>query len=101
MGLFSKTPEEKLLAGAEDGDFASVCDALKHGADVNSSTPCRWTALHYAAAKGRDDILRVLLNAAADTEAETDVGRRPLHWACRNGHSVRSFAASPPAKRAI
>lgn len=31
--------------------------------------------------------MRVLLNAAANTEAETDVGRRPLHWAARNGHS--------------
>ena len=31
--------------------------------------------------------MRVLLNGAANTEAETDVGRRPLHWAARNGHS--------------
>jgi len=53
MGLFSKTPEEKLLAAAEDGDFSGVCEALKQRADVNAETPSRWTAIHYAAAKGR------------------------------------------------
>jgi hypothetical protein len=53
MGLFSRTPEEKLLAAAEDGDFSGVCEALKQRADVNAETPSRWTAIHYAAAKGR------------------------------------------------
>ena len=79
--------EDRLLAAAEDGDFAGVCEALKKGADPQCSTPSLWTPLHYAAAKGREDIARVLLNAGASPEVETDVGRRPLHWAARNGYS--------------
>jgi|APGre2960657444_1045066.scaffolds.fasta_scaffold01936_8 hypothetical protein len=87
VGLFSKSAEERLLAAAEDSDFAGVCEALKKGADPQASTPSSWTPLHYAAAKGREDITRVLLNAGAKPEVTTDVGRRPLHWAARNGHS--------------
>ena len=79
--------EDRLLAAAEDGDFAGVCEALKKGADPQCSTPSLWTPLHYAAAKGREDIARVLLNAGASPEVKTDVGRRPLHWAARNGYS--------------
>ena len=42
-----------------------------------------WT--HQPSRAPSDDIVRVLLNAAANTEVETEVGRRPLHWAARNG----------------
>lgn len=44
------------------------------------------TALHLAARNGEVEILKILLVAGAQTEAEDETGNRPLHCAARSGH---------------
>ncbi|KAH8896004.1 hypothetical protein GQ53DRAFT_743918 [Thozetella sp. PMI_491] len=44
------------------------------------------TALHKAAACGRESMTQLLLEGGADTELANAMGRRPLHLAAENGH---------------
>ena len=81
-------PDEALLEASEAGNLQGVQDALKAGADVGAETADGWTALHFAAAQGRADVARVLLDAGANVSADTtSVRRTPLHWAARNGRT--------------
>ena len=81
-------PDEALLEASEAGNLAAVVEALRSGADVSAETADGWTALHFAAAQGRADVARVLLDAGANVSADTtSVRRTPLHWAARNGRT--------------
>ena len=44
------------------------------------------TALHKAAAKGKQDTVKVLIDQKADIEARNKTGCTPLHEACNNGY---------------
>lgn len=81
-------PDEALLEASEAGNLQAVLDALKAGADVGAETADGWTGLHFAAAQGRADVARALLDAGANVSADTtSVRRTPLHWAARNGRT--------------
>jgi ankyrin repeat protein len=54
---------------------------LVHGASALVRTPAQDTALHFAALKGANDILQMLIAAGADVNAVGDVHNRPLHLA--------------------
>eukprot|EP00439_Symbiodinium_sp_Y106_P004662 s6408_g1.t1 len=58
-------------------------DAL-HGRD--SSGPC-WTALHWAAAEGRNDVCLLLLGCRADPNHEDEIGRIPAYYANLHGYA--------------
>eukprot|EP00798_Chlamydomonas_sp_ICE-L_P024111 gene24111-9686_t len=45
-----------------------------------------WTALHIAATKGCEAIVRELLRRGARTYLQDNTGQTPLHLACREGH---------------
>jgi ankyrin repeat protein len=45
-----------------------------------------WTALHYAATNGHDDIVKYLIEHAAYIDAESPNGTTPLMMAAMNGH---------------
>jgi hypothetical protein len=71
----------------ETGIFPSNYDIvnllLAHGADVNATIPSLWTPLHFAVwscGNRPEDVLLVkrLLNAGANVDAESCDGRRPL-----------------------
>jgi len=49
--------------------------------DSNGNTP-----LHFAAANGHLEIVRLLCDHGADVEARNKWGMRPLHWAAYHGH---------------
>ena len=81
-------PDEALLEAAEAGKLEGVLEALRLGADISAETSDGWTALHFAAAQGRVDVARALLDAGANVSADTtSVRRTPLHWAARNGRT--------------
>jgi len=42
--------------------------------------------LHFASENGRADVVQILLDAKADTEASDSILMTPLHYACSNGH---------------
>lgn len=61
----------------------AVTALLNYGAHVNRRG---WTALHYAAAKGDNKIVRMLLDQSADLDARSPTHITPLMMAARNGH---------------
>jgi len=67
------------------GGFLEVADFLiKAGADIElgASTP-----LMEAAQEGHLDLVRYLLESAADVHAQTQTGDTALTYACENGHT--------------
>lgn len=67
-----------LIAGAESGDVAEVAKALADGTPVDARDDDGRTALMVAAAHGHLDVVRVLLDAGADVNAQTDEGLNVL-----------------------
>lgn len=56
---------------------------LAKGAEVNQTG---WTALHYAAASGNNDIVQLLLDHFAYIDAESPNKTTPIMMAARSGH---------------
>jgi ankyrin repeat protein len=84
----------QLLTAARDGDGAAVARILAVGVDPNASAPARdasgevgqATALAAAAALGRLEVARLLLEAGADPNLAIGTGGTPLMAAAANGH---------------
>ncbi|CAG8232665.1 unnamed protein product [Penicillium salamii] len=76
-------------------DVATVSKLLEGGSDPNQSIGewnnkipiLSYAILSYAANDRQFEILSLLLNHDADTEAADDYGWRPLHVACFRGHT--------------
>jgi ankyrin repeat protein len=92
--LLLNTPGVNLEARARNGDTALMIAAwrgkldavralIDKGAEVNQSG---WTALHYAAANGHDDIVTLLIENYAYIDAESPNGTTPIMMAARGGH---------------
>ena len=60
---------------------------IEHGADVNAAQAAGYRPLHQVAAAGRDDLVRILLDAGADKTARCDHGKTPADYARERGHS--------------
>jgi len=94
--------DEPLIDAVRRGDAAAVLLLIEQGADVNAAEGDGMTALHWAAERGHERVVEVLIATGATVDAGTRVGRyTPLHLASRGGHSlvVRRFleAGSDPA----
>ena len=87
-------PSIQLELNAPNGNTALMMASFKHntpavkallakGAIVNRPG---WTALHFAAAAGDDDITRILLDHSAYIDAEAPAKFTPLMIAAREGH---------------
>lgn len=76
----------KLQDGAADS-LGTVKQALKEGADINSSDYAGVTALHKAAANGRLEIVKYLLEKGVNIDPKTREGATPLAWAVIRGHN--------------
>ena len=92
--LLMKAPGIDLEAKARNGDTALMIAAFKANkpavqalialdAEVNRPG---WTALHYAASVGANDIVQILLDASAYIDAESPNKTTPLMMAARGGH---------------
>ena len=94
--------DEPLIDAVRRGDAAAVLLLIEQGADVNAAEGDGMTALHWAAERGHERVVEVLIATGATVDAETRVGRyTPLHLAGRGGHGrvVRRLleAGSDPA----
>ena len=69
-------------AGQED----KVEELLKQDVDVNEQAEAGWTALLYAAAQGYPRIVRLLLDAGANTDLGNALGITPLMYGARYGN---------------
>jgi ankyrin repeat protein len=94
FALLLNTPGVNLEAHARNGDTALMIAAwrgkldavralIAKDAEVNQSG---WTALHYAAANGHNDIVALLLENYAYIDAESPNGTTPMMMAARGGH---------------
>lgn len=97
MGKTSKSNEstdlhqlKKLLFYSELADVENF--VLKYGfntlsaRDKHGYTPAHWLALD-----GNDELMRYLIerNAPIDLRCLGTQGPRPIHWACRKGHTSK------------
>lgn len=79
--------EDNLHDAVNTNDVARVSGLIADGADVNRQG-LDGTPLHLAAAKGHIWILRTLIDAGADLEAEGEPARsHPMHAAAFNGQA--------------
>jgi uncharacterized protein len=59
---------------------------IERGADVNAVQAAGYRPLHQAATTGREDLVRMLLDAGADKTAGCDRGKTPEDYARERGH---------------
>jgi uncharacterized protein len=78
-----KAGENAMMMAALQGDLNFVNQLIAKDAEVNKKG---WAPLHYAAANGHDDIVKVLLDHSAYVDAGSPNGTTPLMMAARGGH---------------
>ncbi|MGF6920910.1 ankyrin repeat domain-containing protein [Paraburkholderia sp. 40] len=78
-----KAGENALMMASLVGDLNFVNLLIAKDAEVNKKG---WAPLHYAAANGHDDIVKVLLDHSAYVDAGSPNGTTPLMMAARGGH---------------
>lgn len=78
-----KAGENALMLAALNGDLPMVQLLISKDAEVNKKG---WAPLHYAAANGHDDIVKLLLDHSAYVDAGSPNGTTPLMMAARGGH---------------
>ncbi|MGV3709688.1 MAG: ankyrin repeat domain-containing protein [Gemmatimonas sp.] len=86
--------ESPVADAAMRGDSAKIRTLLKSGADANAAQADGMTALHWAAARGDAQSVKVLVFAGARLESATRNGNfTPLHLAAQAGraNSVRAL----------
>jgi ankyrin repeat protein len=79
----SRNGDTALMIAAYKANLPAVDALLAKGVEVNRPG---WTALHYAAASGSNDIVRRLLDKSAYIDAESPNKTTPLMMAVRGGH---------------
>ena len=84
LNIENPAGETPLMYLAIRGEAARMEKLIERGAEVNQEG---WTALHYAASKGNDDAVRVLLEHYAYIDAESPGKMTPLMMAMRYDHT--------------
>jgi hypothetical protein len=78
---------DELLEGVRKGDLAAVKAALDAGVPVDHPFRYDRTALSFAAARGKLDVVRLLLERGADpNKKDTYYGMAPITLAVEDGH---------------
>ena len=93
-----------IFEAARTGEIEAVQDFLRSGVDVNDSDRSNWTPLMYAAWKGQVEVVRMLVGAGANVDADAH-SLTALMWACSQGHlpvvvSLLESGADPRVRNA-
>lgn len=75
--------DNALMIASYTGNKPAVEALIAKGAEVNRPG---WTPLHYAAAIGNNEIVRILLDKSAYIDAESPNKTTPMMMAARGGH---------------
>ena len=76
-----------MMRAAMKGHVDAARVLLEHGAAVNDREKEEgWTALHWAAARGHDQVVALLLSHGADYTLRTEDGMTPLMLAMKESH---------------
>ena len=76
-----------LIDAARQGDAAAVESLLKQGTNPNTAAGDGMTALHWAAERGHQEVVELLISSGAVVDPKTRIGKyTPLHLASRSGH---------------
>jgi uncharacterized protein len=91
LGLFRAMSENSvqnsnLIKAAKHGDIARLKNAIKSGADLNSTDTQWWTALSHAAHRGWTEGMKVIIEAGADVNHGRETGFTALLSAVSAGH---------------
>lgn len=78
-----KNGDTALMIASYKANREAVRALLAKGAQVNRSG---WTPLHYAAAAGDNEIVKMLLEKDADLDAKSPNNTTPIMMAARGGH---------------
>ena len=81
VGCGPSVSDISIIDAARDGNIEAVKQHLAAGADVNAKDENGWTPLNSAAEKGRNQIVKLLIEKGADLNAGT-----PLIFAAGEGH---------------
>jgi ankyrin repeat protein len=79
----AKNGDNALMIAAYKGNVAAVKALIGKEVEVNKQG---WTALHYAATIGNDEIVKLLLDESAYIDAESPNSTTPLMMAAGKGH---------------
>jgi ankyrin repeat protein len=79
----SRNGDTALMIAAYKGKKREIKALLEKGAEPNKPG---WTALHYAAAIGNNEIVQLLLDKSAYIDAESPNMTTPIMMAARSGH---------------
>ncbi|GLJ53701.1 hypothetical protein SUGI_1145740 [Cryptomeria japonica] len=78
---------DKFLESARCGDVEKVVYWVEKGVELNWRDQFGWSALHCAALKGYEEMVKKLIELGANVEAKDSQGNTPLHCAAYGGHS--------------
>lgn len=79
----ARNGDNALMIAAYKGNRPAVDVLLAKGAQINRPG---WTALHYAATGGHDEIVQLLLDKSAYIDAASPNNTTPIMMAARGGH---------------
>jgi ankyrin repeat protein len=82
LNIRARNGDTALMIASYKGDVAMVKALLDKEAEPNNTG---WTALHYAAAIGNDEIVQMLLDASAYIDAGSPNNTTPIMMAARAG----------------
>ncbi|MGD0092143.1 MAG: ankyrin repeat domain-containing protein [Planctomycetota bacterium] len=86
--LYGTARASELHEAAEMGALDKVLAILKHHPEaVNEKDSSGCTPLHWAADTDRPDVVKALLAAHANVDAQNNIGQTPLYWAAFDGHA--------------
>ncbi|KEF59780.1 uncharacterized protein A1O9_04628 [Exophiala aquamarina CBS 119918] len=85
MSTAQNTQMAPLGEAAAFGGYPTVLFLLDQGADPNYRDRNGWSAIHWAAEEGHEDIVHLLLKGGADVNAVSSYGTSPLHCAANGG----------------
>jgi len=80
--------DQHLRSCVFDGNYDGCVEALRAGADPNSTNEEGNGAVHVAACYGKSKILRLLLDSGANPNLKGRGGQTPLHFSTRNKRPI-------------